>query len=255
MNVPAADAPVDRAARLLALLLERSPRPPAELASAIGAGGNEIGGLVAALERHGLVQWTPDRAALRPGPRPMSFARSGLARQDLVDQAAPALRRLADESGETANLMVPTPGGSEAIAQEDGRHLLGLANWVGRQLPDHASAAGKVFLAWGAAPAPARPQALTARTIVDPRALAREADAVRARGYATLVDELEPGLSAVGAPVFDAGGGVVAALTVSGPTQRLPEHRLKLLGRVAVEQAHGVSASLGYDGALEDVLG
>jgi IclR family transcriptional regulator, acetate operon repressor len=255
MTAPVADAPVDRAARLLALLLERSPRPPAELAGAVGAAPAEVEALVAALERHGLVQWTPDRRALRPGPRPMSFARSGVARGDLVEQAAPALRRLADESGETANLMVPTPGGSEAIAQEHGRHLLGLANWVGRPLPDHASAAGKVFLAWGAAPAPARPQALTPCTIVDPRALAREADAVRARGYATLVDELEPGLSAVGAPVFDAGGGVVAALTVSGPTQRLPEHRLKLLGRVAVEQAHAVSASLGYEGALEDVLG
>jgi IclR family acetate operon transcriptional repressor len=255
MNAPAADASVDRAARLLALVLERSPRPSAELAGALGAAPAEVEGLVAALERHGLVQWTPDRGALRPGPRPMSFARSGVAREDLVEQAAPALRRLADESGETANLMIPTPGGSEAIAQEHGRHMLGLANWVGRQIPDHASAAGKVFLAWGAAPVPARLEALTPRTIVDAGALAREAETVRARGYATLVDELEPGLSAVGAPVFDAGGGVVAALTVSGPTQRLPEHRLALLGRVAVEQAHGVSAGLGYDGALEDVLG
>jgi DNA-binding IclR family transcriptional regulator len=77
---------------------------------------------------------------------------------------------------------------------------------------------------------------------------------VRRRGYATLVDELEPGLSVVAAPVFDAGGTVVAALAVSGPTARLPAHRLALLGRVAIEQAHAVSERLGYRGALEDAL-
>ena len=126
------------------------------------------------------------------------------------------MRRLADESGETVNLMVPTTSGTEAIAQEEGRHLLGVVNWVGRDIPEHASAAGKVFLAHGVADVPARLERRTDRTIVDPAALERDLDAVRARGYATLVDELEPGLSVVAAPVFDAGGGVVAALAVSG---------------------------------------
>jgi len=112
----------------------------------------------------------------------------------------------------------------------------------------NASAAGKVFLAHGVAGIPARLERLTERTIVDPAALERELQAVRARGYATLVDELEPGLSVVAAPVYDAGGGVVAALAVSGPTSRLPGHRLATVGRVAIEQAHAVSARLGYGG-------
>ena len=65
---------------------------------------------------------------------------------------------------------------------------------------------------------------------------------------------LEPGLSVVAAPVFDAAGTVVAALAVSGPTARLHAHRLALMGRVAIEQAHVVSERLGYRGALEDAL-
>jgi DNA-binding IclR family transcriptional regulator len=69
---------------------------------------------------------------------------------------------------------------------------------------------------------------------------------VRDRGYATLVDELEPGLSVVAAPVVDAGGDVVAALAISGPTTRLPPHRLAVLGRLAIEQADAVSARLGH---------
>jgi DNA-binding IclR family transcriptional regulator len=250
----AAHDDVDRTARLLALVLERSPRTAAELATAVGAGERDLEPLIAALERHGLVQWDRRREQLRPGPRALRFARSGLARADLVEHAAASMRRLADESGETVNLMVPTPGGTEAIAQEDGRHLLGATNWIGRDVPDHASAAGKVFLAYGVAAVPARLEPVTAATIVDRAALERDLEAVRGRGYATVVDELEPGLSVVAAPVFDADGGVVAALAVSGPTTRMPDHRLALLGRVAIEQAHAVSVALGYPGALEDAL-
>src|SRR5919202_728387 len=222
----AAHDDVDRTARLLALVLERSPRTAAELATAVGAGGRDLEPLIAALERHELVQWDGRREQLRPGPRALRFARSGLARADLVEHAAASMRRLADESGETVNLMVPTPGGTEAIAQEDGRHLLGATSWIRRDVPDHASGAGKVFLAWGVAPVRPRLERLTERTIVDPDALQAELEAVRRRGYATLVDELEPGLSAVAAPVFDSGGAVVAALAVSGSTTRLPDHRL-----------------------------
>jgi DNA-binding IclR family transcriptional regulator len=250
MATPAPEEPAERTARLLALVLERSPRTAAELAAALGAPEAAVAPLLASLERHGLVRWDSDRAQVRPGPAPLRFARSGLAREDLVEHAGPSMRRLADESGETVNLMVPTASGTEAIAQEDGRHLLGVTNWVGRDIPDHASAAGKVFLAYGVADVPRRLERLTARTIADRGALERDLEAVRTRGYATLVDELEPGLSVVAAPVFDAGGGVVAALSVSGPTARLPEHRLAVLGRVAIEQAHAVSARLGYDGSL-----
>jgi DNA-binding IclR family transcriptional regulator len=254
MATPVASNPVDRAAHLLSLVLERSPRTAAELAGELGAGPDELDPLVAALERHGLVQWDEDRVRLRPGPGPLRFAGSGPGRDDLVQLAAPGLRRLADESGETVNLMVPTPGGTEAIAQEDGRHLIGAMSWVGRDVPDHASAAGKVFLAHGVAAIPGRLERFTARTMVDSAALEADLGAVRARGYATSVDELEDGLSVVAAPVLDAGGRVVAALAVSGPTARLPDHRLGVLGRVAIEQAQATSARLGYGGELADPL-
>jgi IclR family acetate operon transcriptional repressor len=254
MATPAPADPVERTARVLALVLERAPRSAADLAAELEASEAELAPLLDALERHGLVRWDSGRAQLRPGPAPLRFARSGLHREDLVDHAAASLRRLAEESGETVNLMVRTASGTEAIAQEEGRHLLGVANWVGRDIPEHASAAGKVFLAYGVAAIPARLDRLTERTIVDPAALERDLEGVRARGYATLVDELEPGLSVVAAPVFDRGGRVVAALSVSGPTSRLPAHRLAVLGRVAIEQAHAVSVRLGYAGALEDAL-
>lgn len=255
MTLPGASDLADRTARLLALVLERPPRTIADLGAETGASGAELETALAALERHGLVQWDPTRTELHPGPLPLRYSRSELAREDLIARAAPAMRRLAEESGESVTLMVPTPSGTEAIAQEEGRHLLGTTSWIGRDIPDHASAAGKVFLAFGVADIPARLERFTPHTIVDRTRLERELGIVAERGYATLVDELEPGLSVVAAPVFDAGGDVVAALAVSAPSARLDAHRRSLLGRVAIEQAHAVSVRLGYRGQLEDLLG
>ena len=255
MAPPEASDLADRTARLLALILEQPPRTIADLSAETGATGAELETALAALERHGLVQWDSARTELHPGPLPLRYSRSELAREDLIARAAAAMRRLADESGESVTLMVPTPSGTEAIAEEEGRHLLGATSWIGRDIPDHASAAGKVFLAFGVAEIPARLERFTQHTMVDRSRLERELRIVADRGYATLVDELEPGLSVVAAPVFDSGGGVVAALAVSGPTARLDAHRLSLLGAVAIEQSHAVSVRLGFRGRLEDLLG
>jgi DNA-binding IclR family transcriptional regulator len=244
--------PAERTAQLLALVLEREPRTVGELTGDDEAVRHDIRAALDALERHGLVEWDERRSQVRPGPLLVRFARRG---QDLRELARPAMRRLADESGETVNVMVRSAGGAEAVAQVDGRHVLGASNWIGREVPDHCSAAGKVFLAHGVSQLPSGPlEAQATGTITDRAQLARELDAVREQGYATISDELEVGLAAVAAPIRDASGAVVAALSVAGPTARLTEPRLNLLGRVAIEQAHEISTALGYAGELEDVL-
>src|SRR4051812_40701621 len=228
-------AAADLTARLVALVLERSPRTLAELIAAADAPAADVELALAALERHGVIAWDAGRTRAR-------FAHAG--GRDLAELAEPAMRRLADESGETVNLMVRSPDGAEAVAQIDGRHVLGASNWVGRPVPDHCSAAGKVFLAYGA-DAPGGPlERLTARTIVHPDQLERDLAGVRERGFATIVDELEMGLAAVAAPIRDGDGTVVGALSVAGPTARLGPSRLSVVGRLAVEQAEAVSKEL-----------
>jgi DNA-binding IclR family transcriptional regulator len=235
----------DGVARILADVLERSPRRVDELAD--GLSRDDVEQSLQALGRHGLVAIDAASSSVRPGPAALRFARSDLGLVDLVELARPSMRRLAAESGETTNLIMPRPGGTEAIAQIDGSHLLGVTNWVGRPLGLHMTAAGKVFLAFGAATLPdGELEAPTAATISDRVQLDAELETVRQRGYATIVDELEIGLSAVAAPVRERGGAVVAVLCVSGATLRLRPQRLELLGRVAVEQAGEVSKRLGY---------
>jgi IclR family acetate operon transcriptional repressor len=228
----------DRTARLLALVIERSPRTVAEMIAACDASEDDVRFALAALERHGLVVWDE-------GGRQVRFAHAAAGARDLTEVAGPAMRRLADESGETVNLMVRSAQGAEAIAQVDGRHVLGVSSWIGREVPDHCSAAGKVFLAFGASAAREPLERRTARTIVHPDQLERELVAVRENGFAAIVDELEMGLAAVAAPIRDGGGNVVGALSVAGPTARLGPSRLALVGRLAIEQADAVSKALG----------
>jgi DNA-binding IclR family transcriptional regulator len=108
---------------------------------------------------------------------------------------------------------------------------------------------GKVLLAFGAATLPRdhRFAALTERTIVDPATFERELARVRHAGYATTIDELEIGLSAMAAPVVAADGTALAALSISGPSLRLTTQRIAELRPVIVEQSTALSEQLGHD--------
>ena len=86
-----------------------------------------------------------------------------------------------------------------------------------------------------------------AAPITDVANLRRDLERTRARGYAVAVDELEAGLWSVAAPVHDAGGSVVAALSISGPTVRLHDGLLDELGRLVRDEASTLSVRIGYD--------
>jgi IclR family transcriptional regulator, acetate operon repressor len=235
---------IDRAAQLLVEVLERREPPTVGvLAEASGLPKSTTSRLVGALERQGLIR--RNGAGLRPGAVLVRYARRETGEAELIDLAADALDRLARESGETVNLGVPTTDSVELVAQRDSRHYLGSTNWVGRRVPAHGSALGKVFFAFGALRLPAEPfETLadnTARTSADLR-LAE----IRACGYATALDELEPGLWAVAAPVRDGSGDVVAALSVSGPNARLRPGVLGRLGSLLRSEGDALSSRLGY---------
>jgi DNA-binding IclR family transcriptional regulator len=229
MATEAGTQAIDRAAQLLVRVVE-SPQPVGvnELAKRSGLPRSTTSRLVGALERQGLVQRLGDRGRLRPGPVLLRFASRDSA-ATLVELAQPSLHRLADGSGETINLAVPGPAGVEHLAQEDTAHFVGVTDWVGRSVPFDQAANGKCFLAFGGA-----------------AQLAPELQQVRARGYATSIDELEVGLTAVAAPVLATDRTAVAALSISGPTARLTSDRIAQLAPLLVEEAGALAARLGY---------
>ena len=220
---------IERAAQLLVRVVESARAPSiGELSERAGLPKSTTSRLVAALERQGLVQRLGDRGRLRPGPVLLRYAARDTA-ATLVELAAPSLRRLAEASGETINLAVPGPDGVEHLAQEDTAHFVGVTDWVGRRVPFELAANGKCFLAFGGA-----------------SRLTPELRAVRARGYATSVDEIEVGLTALAAPVLAQSGDAIAALSISGPTSRLTSERIAQLAPLLVEEARALAERLGH---------
>src|SRR5207237_4133630 len=126
-----------------------------------------------------------------PGPelaRLGAAAANGLA---LAQVAREPLERLAEETGETVNLAVPQGDQALNVHQVQTAHFVGMTDWTGRAAPLHATANGKVLLAFGEEGPPRELDRLTPRTITDPAALRAELEGVRRRGYATAVEELE----------------------------------------------------------------
>jgi IclR family acetate operon transcriptional repressor len=215
---------IERAAQLLVRVVE-SAEPPSigELSEGAGLPKSTTSRLVGALERNGLIQRLGERGRLRPGPVLLRYA-SRDASQTLTELAAGSLRRLADASGETINLAVPGPGGVEHLAQEDTAHFVGVTDWVGRRVPFELAANGKCFLTFGGAGHP-------------------QSDEIRANGYATSIDELEVGLTAMAAPVLGDNGTAIAALSISGPTARL-KNRIAELAPSLKAEASSLSLQL-----------
>jgi DNA-binding IclR family transcriptional regulator len=124
-------------------------------------------------------------------------------------------------------------------------------NWLGRRTPAHCTASGKVILAFGP---PAIRERLLARplerstvhTITDPSELEAQLDAAREAGLARTYEELEVGLDAIAAPVYDSGGDVVAALDVSGPSHRIRAEGRPELARLTLDAAADLSRRLGF---------
>lgn len=147
---------------------------------------------------------------------------------DLRNEAIPFMRRLADELGDTAFLMVPGPQGAVTIELSVGTNPVqvhGLS--VGSVLPYHA-AAGPVVLAAFSPAIEARVlrgkrKVFTDKTATSEGKLRTKFAEVRERGYSLSMEDYMGGVCAVGAPVLNAEGEAVAALSVGGPTHRFTE--------------------------------
>jgi IclR family transcriptional regulator, acetate operon repressor len=241
---------VDRAARLLAEVVHSAdPMTFTGLSAASGLAKSTTSRLLLALERNGLVR-RDDHGRFLPGEMFVSFAWRGGAEAGLVAVAQPFLDRLGKATGETINLGVASSGMVEQIAQVDSTYLIGGTNWIGMSVPLHCSALGKVLLAFGAVPPSGPPsgplERRTDKTITSEAALRTDLATVRARGYAVTDEELEPGLIAVAAPVRGYDGAVVAALSVSAPTNRMSRDSVPAIAGYCAEEAAGLSAVLGY---------
>jgi DNA-binding IclR family transcriptional regulator len=235
---------VDRAALLVSTVVRADePLTFAELQAECGLPKSTTSRMLTALERTELLERNHAGSYIA-GPLFWLYATRHDPWEELVRLARPTLARVGADTRETVNLSVARGDRVVQVAQVDSTYLLGTRDWTTVDVPAHCSALGKVMLAHGALDVPdSALEQLTPHTVTDHEALQRELDQVVRRGWACTVDELEIGLTGVGAPVRGATGEVVAALGISGPSPRLADRREEI-GRLLNSRAEQLSGLL-----------
>lgn len=237
---------VDRALRILGAFGDgRRELGVAQLAGFLGVHASTASRLAATLAAQGFLERSRAGGGFRLGPEMVRLGLLAAGGERLVETARDAMDDLAEETGETVVLSVPSADEAVAVAQVDSRYLVGGQSWVGRPLPLHATSDGKVFLAFGAAGVSKSLEPLTQRTITDRAELEDALAEVRAHGWAAAVGECEEELNGVAAPIFASGARCVAAVSVSGPSYRLRPESSSALGRRCRQAADTVSIRLG----------
>jgi IclR family acetate operon transcriptional repressor len=240
-------AAVERAIALLDVLADGTgPRGVNELARAVGAHASTVSRLLGTLAESELVEREAGSGRYRLGLRLAYWGNAAVAGRDLRELARPLLVELAELTGETATLSLAA--GTEALTADyvaSSQTVLSQAR-VGRASVGHATAVGKVLLAFrpdALAALPARLEPFTERTIVDRAALERVLANVREQGFAEASEEREPGLHAIAVPVLDGRGELAAVLGLQGPDRFDGPARARALGLLR-ERARRLGAAL-----------
>jgi IclR family acetate operon transcriptional repressor len=217
-----------------------------EIARRTNINASTVSRLLATLASAGIVEHVPATGRYRLGLRLLQLGNAVLARLDLREVVRPHLEALVAETGETVTLSVR--GECDAVTVDfvqSSASVQSVAH-VGRPSVAHATAVGKVMLAFGGGDLHGRElERHTPRTITDPERLASELERVRRLGYAEAVGEREPHLNAIAAPVLGVRDDLAAILGVQGPAQRFGREAMKAAVEPLLERAGAVAAALG----------
>ena len=229
-----------------------------------GAGLSELAGMLeqspatvyrvlVTLDARGMVEFDRESQLWHIGAGAFVIGARFLRRTSLVDRAAPVLRRLMAETGETANLAVPRDGSVVFVSQAECHHSIRAFFPPGSVSPMHASGIGKALLA-GMSEAAVKElvqngplEVFTEHTITSAGALAEELERTRQRGYAIDDQEKNIGMRCIAAPVRNWTGSTVAGLSISGPIARVSDETITALADCVMRAATELSAALGFE--------
>ncbi|WP_067719449.1 IclR family transcriptional regulator [Nocardia yamanashiensis] len=244
---------VDRALTALEIVAKLGAAGVTEIAAELGVHKSTVSRLIAVLEARGYVEQLSERGKYRLGFTIVRLAGSTSAHMDLPRQSQDVCDELAARVGETTNIAILDSDRIINVVEAVGSAGVALRTWVGQSCPVHATSSGKALLA----ELPAadlrgrlakRLDSFAPNTITELPVLRAQLEQVRAQGWAACEEELEIGLNAVAAPIRDSEGRIIAALSVSGPSYRMPAQRFPEIAQQAIASARVISRRLGHAG-------
>ena len=207
--------------------------------------------LLATLDRMGYVYQAGELGRWYIGLQAFAVGSTFLASRDFVAQSHPHMRRLMEQSGETANLAILDGTEAVFIDQVQCREMMRTIVKLGSRVPLHASGVGKALFA-------ALPDEqidailkvkgiprITEHTITSPETMWAALHVIRQRGWSFDDEEHALGTRCVAASVYDEHAEPLGAISLAGPSTRLPDERIKQLGPVVAHAAEELTKRLG----------
>ena len=243
-------AAVERAFSVLDALSDGGELGTNEIARRTGINASTVSRLLATLASARFVEHVPESGRYRLSLRLIELGNAVLGRLDLRELARPHLQALVRETGETATLSAPGVHDAVTVDFAHSSSVVQSVAQLGRPSVGHATAAGKVMLAFGDVELPTEPlTAYTPSTITTRAALVEELERVRARGYAEAREEREPGLAAIASPVRDSRGALAGIVGLQGPAARFDAQAVRAAVLVLLEHTQVLSIELGGPGS------
>ena len=249
---------VDRVMRLFACFTPETPELRlTDLSACLGVDKAQVLRIASTLESGGYLARDPESKRYRLGITLFQLGMTVQRQLDLRRVARPHLRRLVEETRETARLVVPDDAGPICVDVVESPRAIRVFAQLGMRLPWNAGTSPKVILAY--LPEERRERILaaggfrryTSRTITDPDELRAEVLAIRERGYHVGVRDLDDDATGVSAPVFDHRGEIAGAINVAAPASRLADDEVDRFIALVRDAAAATSHQFGYRSGSE----
>jgi len=223
-----------------------------ELSRRLGLGKSTTHRLLHTLTVEKLLEQDPDTGTYRLALTMHELGASVQSAIDLHTAANPVVEQLRNITKETVQIAVLDGRHVVYVERRESPQTVRLFGRVGHRNDAHATSTGKVLMAYlppdelDALLAGWRLSRKTQYTISDQATLRAQLAVVRAQGWAENVNEVEVGVASIAAPIRDARGVVVAALSIGAPVTRMEGATLRRYIRPVTEAAAAISRRMGY---------
>lgn len=244
---------VERALQILDLFNEQATELKiTEISHLMGLSKSTLHSLLKTLQLHGYIDQNPENGKYRLGMKLVERGHFVVGTMDIRQKAKSWLTTLSRETGQTTHLGILDGHEGVYIEKIEGKQAAIAYSRIGRRLPVHATAIGKVLLAWLAEEELAAVlegyqfTGFTPATLTDRASLLAALQETRHNHYAMDNEENEPGVRCIAVPVWNHESKVIAALSLSTLTTRVNDSELATFRQMLMEAGLGLSKSLGY---------
>ena len=242
---------LERAMEVFEFLSEGQGLPLTQLATELHQSPATVYRILVTLEKRGLVEFDHLAQLWHIGPRSFVIGARFIRRTNLVERARPIMRKLMEDTGETANLGVQQDNSVLFLSQVETQASIRAFFPPGTLSPMHASGIGKALLAHmdelrlNTLLSKTQFERFTAYSITEPTVLRAHLSDIRTKGYSIDNEEKNTGMRCIAAPVFDFNREAIAGISVSGPTSRIEPARLEELIAPVMNAAQDLTFAIG----------